>query len=691
MSEGPAASPAGGRSPENEVTLVMIVHDHQPVGNFDHVFRGVYRDAYAPFLEFLEAHPAFRLALHTSGPLLEWLEEQEPQYLERLRALVERGQIEPWSGGFYEPILPVIPERDRRGQILAMTKWIERRLGVRPRGLWLAERVWEPSLASSLAEAGIEYTAVDDAHFVAAGLQREELWSPFLTEDQGLALRLLPIHRELRYAIPFAEPEATVELLARAARGGPDRVAVLGDDGEKFGSWPGTRARCYDEGWLESFARALEASPWIRLRTPSEVIDWLPARGPVYLPTASYHEMEEWSLPPEAQATYEQAAARLEPVAGEGARDLLRGGHWRGFLSRYPEANRLHKRMLRASRRLSRSTPAGPARARARTHLWRSQCNCPYWHGVFGGLYLPHLRAAAYHELIAAESLGVRGLHTERSDVDLDGWEDGLLEGPRWAAWISARGGRLWGFDDRAARWSWTDTLAQRLEHYHENLASAEVGGGEGETIHAAIRLKEPGLARLLAEYDDHLRDWFLDRWREDGAAFGASDSRARLTVSKQSVSASLAEGEWPAIDKQYRSDRHGGLEVQYALRSSRARRGELTVELNVALHVREAEDRWIEVNGRRADPPAPGAAASHVGVTCVGFVDEWAGRRLEVETSREAQLRRAPIDTVSLSEAGAERVFQGVEVRWTFPVELAPDRPWALRFNVRPSHRKAS
>src|SRR5258708_10996972 len=107
-----------------------------------------------------------------------------------------------------------------------MSDWIEEELGVRPRGLWLTERVWEPELAATLAEAGIEYTAVDDAHFFAAGFERDQLWGHWLTEDQGEALRVLPIHRDLRYRIPFEAPERTLELLAEVADAEPGRLAV---------------------------------------------------------------------------------------------------------------------------------------------------------------------------------------------------------------------------------------------------------------------------------------------------------------------------------------------------------------------------------------------------------------------------------------------------------------------------------
>ena len=670
----------------NPVTLVLIVHDHQPVGNFDHVFRQAHDDAYGPFLQFLERHPEVRLALHTSGPLLQWLALHQTDYLTRLRELVEREQVELWGGAFFEPILPAIPELDRRGQIRAMADWLELELGRRPRGLWLPERVWEPSLASSLVAAGVEYTAVDDAHFVATGLEREQLWGYFLTEDQGQALRVFPIHRELRYLVPFGEPDETVALLGRVASQGPGRIAVLGDDGEKFGVWPGTKARCWDERWLERFAAALAAQPWIELRTPAEAIAQHPPLGLAYPPTASYHEMQQWALPPAAQDRYLRAAARLQPELGDGALDLLRGGHWRGFQTRYPESNRIHKRMLRASRRLwTQPREEDLAWRESRMHLWRSQCNCPYWHGVFGGLYLPHLRSAIYRELIAAE-VGVAGAGVEQGDLDLDGYQDALLETSDWAAWVSARGGRMWAFDDRRTLWNYGDTLARRPEHYHAELREAEVGGGEGKSIHDRIRLKEPGLATLAAQHDSDERDSFRDRWTEGAGAHDLAALRFELTGEAAQIVARAAEGESPALEKRYHALEGGELGVSYSLASTRARRGTLAVTLDLGLHVPNAEDRWVEIEGQRADPPHWGAAARHDGVGRAAFVDGWAGRRLELRVDRRGALTREPIETVSLSEEGAERVFQGLELVWSFDVTLEPGQTWQVAFSLLPT-----
>lgn len=670
------------------VTLTLIVHDHQPVGNFDSVVQQAWQDAYAPFLGFLESRPGFRLALHHSGPLLQWLALHRADYLQRLRTLVDRGQVELWGGGFFEPILPAIPEVDRRGQIRAMADWLELELGRRPQGVWLAERVWEPGLASSLAAAGAACTAVDDAHFVAAGFERDALWGWFLTEDQGRSVGVFPIHRELRYLVPFGEPEQTIELLRRVADGGEGRIAVLGDDGEKFGVWPGTRIRCYDERWLERFADLLAANPWIELRTPAEAMAHHPSRGLAYLPTASYHEMEEWSLPPVAQERYHQAIELLTPALGEGARDRVRGGHWRNFTARYPEANRLHKRALRASHRLWEHPAEDDEGWReARTRLWRAQCNCPYWHGVFGGLYLPHLRAALYRELIAVETrFAPPEPRVERADLDLDGVADALLETPRWAAWVSARGARMWGFDDRATPWNYGDTLARVPEAYHRKLRDAESGAAEGRSIHDQLRVKEPGLAALAEQLDRHGRDSFVDRWSEGALTHEWADTRFALAEEvPAAVALHAAESAAPAIAKRYRVGQDGMLEVEYTLTSAGPRLGRLDVEMNLGLHVAEAPDRYVEVEGVRATPPHFAARTRHPVLSRAAFVDEWAGRRLDLWLDRKASLERAPIETVSLSEAGAERVFQGLELRFGFAVALERGKPWRVRFRLAP------
>src|SRR6476646_9949974 len=111
--------------------------------------------------------------------------------------------------------------------------------------MWLAERVWEPHLARPIAQAGIRYVIVDDTHFESVGLDKErDLFGYYITEEQGQSLAVFPTLAYLRYAIPWQPIGTLIEWLRdQAEQALPNyqpKVAFMGDDGEKFGMWPGT-------------------------------------------------------------------------------------------------------------------------------------------------------------------------------------------------------------------------------------------------------------------------------------------------------------------------------------------------------------------------------------------------------------------------------------------------------------------
>ena len=285
--------------------FLFAVHNHQPVGNFDHVFETAFADCYRPLLEGLVRHPGFRFALHFSGPLWEYMEKNERACWDLVKDLAGRGQVELLGGGFYEPILSLIPEADRIGQVRMMNDFLSENFGRKPRGLWLTERVWEPHLPKSLAAAGIEFTLLDEEHFHCAGVG--DLHTTYVTEEEGHTLRLFPIDKTLRYLIPFRPLDDLDAYLGRIRAAGG--TAILGDDGEKFGVWPGTRKWVYEDGWLEKFLRYVEERD-IRTTSFSDHMDAHPPAGRVYLPPASYEEMTEWVLEPEEQAAYAKLRVR---------------------------------------------------------------------------------------------------------------------------------------------------------------------------------------------------------------------------------------------------------------------------------------------------------------------------------------------------------------------------------------------
>ncbi|MEI7743209.1 MAG: alpha-amylase/4-alpha-glucanotransferase domain-containing protein, partial [Chloroflexota bacterium] len=385
------------------ISLALAIHNHQPVGNFGWVFAEVYDRAYLPMLEALERHPRVRLSLHYTGPLLEWLGAERPEFLARLSALVRKGQIELLGGGLYEPILASLPERDRIDQLTRMGDTIERITGHRPKGAWMAERVWEPDLPTSLVAAGYQWTILDDQHFRAAAIPEQNLWGAYTTEDQGHLLTVFGTEQGLRYRIPFGDVEDVIAYLREHATEAGDRVGMMGDDGEKFGSWPTTFEHCWgSRRWVERFFEALEAnSDWLTTVTPSQWLEREPAIGRVYVPTSSYQEMGEWALPADEAVVFTRLLHEAQASKDPAAR-WLRGGFWRNYQVKYREINDLHKQMLRTSAKVA-AMAEGPARTAAVDHLHRGQSNDCYWHGLFGGIYISHMRLATHEHLIGAE------------------------------------------------------------------------------------------------------------------------------------------------------------------------------------------------------------------------------------------------------------------------------------------------
>ena len=494
--------------------FVFGLHLHQPVGNFDHVFQQHLDDVYAPLIDRLAGADFLPIVLHVSGPLLEWLEAHAPGWMDRLGRLAAAGRVELLLSGFYEPVLASLPRRDRVEQIQWMREALRRRFGVEATGLWLTERVWEPELAADLADAGVRYALVDDRHFEVCGIPEERLHAPYWTESDTKRIALFPIDERLRYLVPFRPPEETAAYL-QSLRAAGHQLAVLADDGEKFGGWPGTREWVYEKGWLDGFMHAIRelvSRGEVRLSTFAEALADVPSGGIAYLPTASYREMESWSLPPDAalrlgRLEHDLGDARM--AGPDGA--LVRGAHWRNFLTKYPESNRMHKKMQALST-LCRRQDDPPEARRA---IGRAQCNDAYWHGVFGGLYLPHLRGAIWQQLAIAEAELRRGepVAADVRDLDGDGWDEIWVHSSAFSAIVSPRrGGAVETLVRFAERRNLADTLTRRYEAYHDDPPDAHAPApADGvPSIHDLERARPTGTERPPVDREE--RALLVDR-----------------------------------------------------------------------------------------------------------------------------------------------------------------------------------
>ncbi|MCO6457625.1 MAG: DUF1926 domain-containing protein [Pirellulaceae bacterium] len=710
------------------IRLCLVLHNHQPIGNFDNVFEQAYQDSYLPLLNVFEPYESLKLSLHTSGPLMEWLDEHHPEYLDRLGALVAAGRVEIVGGAFYEPILTMIPPRDRVGQIRRFSEWLQRRLAADIRGMWVPERVWEQGLTSDIQAAGIQYTVLDDFHFRNAGLADEQLFGYYVTEDHGNLVSVFPGSERLRYLIPFADPCETINYLRGIAQRHPHAVVVFGDDGEKFGTWPDTKKHVYEDGWLRRFFDALsENRDWLHTTTLADAVDHVAPLGTIYLPDGSYREMTEWVLPPDLQVEYESVTHEMEhDPRWHRLRRFIRGGFWRNFRVRYPEANEMYARMLMVSRRLAaletRAQDAGnpdagssslaPTLAEARRLLYRGQCNCSYWHGAFGGIYLPHLRNAVYHNLIAADNLleqaeGRVGAWVEATvaDYNLDARQEVRLANDKLVGLLApAHGGHLYELDVRGICHNLLATLARRPEAYHRKvLAGAHQNQGHVASIHDRVVFKQADLDQRL-QYDAWPRKSLVDHFYDHDAhlqsvragaavergdfARGVYQSKIRRSPDRIQVQLTRVGNAWgiplkitKAVTLQAGS---GTLDIAYLLEGLPPRRPLLlAVEFNLAGLPAGADDRFFYQGQHNVRLGHLGTPLDLADVRELGVADQWLGIDVQLRTDRDAGLWAFPIESVSQSEGGFELVHQSLVLLPHWRVEGDAQGRWAVNIQL--------
>jgi 4-alpha-glucanotransferase len=716
----------------SKFNLVLLIHAHQPVGNFDDVMERTYERSYLPFLDCLASHPRVRMGLHYSGSLLEWLAARHPEYLLQIRKLAAAGQIEMVGGGFYEPILTTIPLEDQIEQIRRLSNFIEHHCGRRPSGAWLAERVWEPQLPVALAEAGVDYTLVDDSHFLTAGREIPELFGFYVAEDRGSTVKIIPGLQELRYLLPFGSIDDSIAFLRRSAQDHPGGMASMGDDMEKFGAWPHTWEHCFRDRWLDNFFFALEANTdWLETVTPGEALASHQPLGRVDLPTASYTEMMEWVLPTPVRLKFHGLLEEFKDRAD--LRRFLRGGFWRGFFSKYAESNLLHKKMLRVSWKLRHGT-GKPLRKGARsasrhadaiTHLLRSQANDAYWHGIFGGLYAPHLRTECWRELVRAETiadelrLGAKQYQdVARLDFDADGLDEIEIVSPQFAALVKpSGGGTLEVLDFRPSAVTLINSLQRRVEAYHSRLQHVNQPAEGVVSIHNQTISKEAGLEKRL-KYDRWPRNAFrlllfangkthvdFEALKlEENAAIAGGDYQVGEATSQQiqllseaplaCVTAGAAPGTILQVAKTLKFDAvEKGFDVTCRLDLTAMGKAleaggpaapplSFLVGLEVVLNLLapNVPDRYIEFSGERKPLEWSGVVEG----SCVRLTDEWQNVAVKMEAHGAKQLWISPIETVSESEEGFERVYQGSQILGVWAVDFSSAEKWSSETILR-------
>ena len=653
----------------NKVSLLFGIHMHQPVDNFSTAVDEAIELSYKPFFQTMVKYPTFKFSVHCSGWLLNKIRVEHPQIFENMQSLTQQGSIEWLSAGYYEPILSSIPSNDRRGQIRKLNKFLEKYFNVTPRGLWLTERVWESALIPDLVACGIEYAVLDDYHFLSSGFDASKMNGYYTTEEGAEELSLFPISQSLRYALPFFSVErAIVTILAKATE--PNSAAVIFDDGEKFGLWPKTHEWVYEKKWLEQFIEAVLENKTIVPQHYSKYMKKNRSLGISYLNNTSYFEMGEWSL------NAKQALGLEELKESKGLKyfeemgvAFIKGGIWKNFFIKYHESNYLHKRMLYCSlaqKNFNKET---------KESLYKLQTNDVFWHGVFGGIYLPNLRDNAYKYLLEIEaSRAITTTNFEVLDIDKDGYDELKVLTKNLSIVFSCKnGGQMVEFGSFDSLFNWQNTLMRREEAYHEKILNPpikqekvvatqdEIATIHGNDVEGYELLKEELLYDWYAKnsFIEHISDthFTLESFKKLSFNECGDFVNQEFILDKSTFTREggiyLDKAYPTTLQKQYSFDENiitlkSNLESEYS--------NELFFAEEFNFHFAHPEK--VTINAKTIKD-----GLSEYGCSELLIEDDFTRKILKIRVNQECNLFAYILNTISQSESGFEKVAQGVSL----------------------------
>jgi alpha-amylase len=626
--------------------LIIGAYNHLPEGLSESEFEGVYQSCYRPFLSVLNRFPEIQATLFFSGSLLKRFEFRHPEYLMLLEEMTARRQVELLGGGFYAPIMPLIPSTDRLGQIELLTTYLRKTFGKRPRGCWLAEFAWEPWLSSTLQTCGMDYTFLSAEQFMESIPGSREDLLPIITEDQGRCTTILPVHD---CSTSFGTPLGFVDGLEQLK---PGNIHILMLPGESIRFlWESSGLESPDVYMERTFA-------WLR-KSALEYETTTPSR---YLKTN-----RQWTK------AYFPGTASTRLIQRDDTHNRSTVGSIRNALLRYAASSALYTRMYYVHLLIGQLRGDKSRKKTAVEDLWKSQCGDAFWITQRGGIRVPAIRQAAYQALIDAEQT-TRTKDTFspgiiRADMDFDGHKEFLYQGSNVNAYVHSRGGAIVELD--AIRW-------------RRNLCDIFWPSKEGPESR-----KTSFLDRIYPDHPDP--DMAIHPWLSDISSYGdqwyendaSQDSQDSIGFSRDSTLIISGAPRQLGLRKRYTfQNKH--VKVAYELQnpSENDIAFWFGIELNLSILPEELEA--ISMDGRTVDPSVLYSldGIDHGMLSSLVLNGSDTIQTVELKSTVPFSLLSATIlDSTPLPEIDA--CVQGFTLLLSWQVELKPDSLWSGKIDL--------
>jgi hypothetical protein len=412
------------------LSIILGSHNHIPYGAGDEDGEHMYTARLKPFLQTLNQFPKIPAVLHYSGTLLTWLETNHPELLHILEGLIARKQVEILGGGFYEPMMPLLPHNDKIGQIELLTAYLRKKFGKRPQGCWIPQAAWEQPLVGVLDACGMGYTFLEERHFMAAGFPEAGLRAPCISENQGKIAVVFPLSERLRDAFAVRDAAQVLERLIQDTGSRDALITVFPE--QLFAGESGEPVEASYGRFFESLSRISGA---VEFTTPAKYYKSLGRLPKAYFP----------------------------------------GDTGRNFLIDYPEANDLYAKMMFTHGLINQLRGDKSRKQNAREELWKAQGYTLFaprtdvvpslpGGGSCADIRRASLRKAVYKALLGAERIcRDQGKFTPSLlafDFDFDGRAEYLFQDRNINCYVTSMGASVFELDYLPKTWNYLDTFS---------------------------------------------------------------------------------------------------------------------------------------------------------------------------------------------------------------------------------------
>lgn len=398
--------------------------------NQKEIFEKDYISVYKPAAKFLYSHPDFFMSFAFNGVQLEFLKKKYPEFIELLRELVQRKQIELLGGGYYDPAFPLLFPMDRTGQIELLTSALRSISGKRPRGINICASIWDYSLVSCFHNCGMEYVLLDDSLIS----QEKQKYIPLIMSDKGKTLSVLPISQEFKPNLSDSPKEYLNEIIKKIQKVSKNSNALIRDvqkavnvqfSHEEF-------SQLLKSGFFEKLAEeAKQTDGLIDFSTPQTFLKESKIKIPVYIASGMTKEVAQWGIEPYKSVKTD----KRYPVTIY------------DFFQIYPQSRALYDRMLYVSMLVNQSHGDKLRKKSAREKLWEAQNGDGFICTSKGAFVSSTYRQQAYKKLTESEKIIRQCGDFEESvssfDYTADGFNEYVFRMNNYFAVIGLNGGTI--------------------------------------------------------------------------------------------------------------------------------------------------------------------------------------------------------------------------------------------------------